>query len=79
MQISTRNRVVILVDEYDKPMIDSLNKAKEVHEEIKETSHNFYQVIKSGDEHIKFVLLTGVSQFSGLSIFSGLNNLHDVQ
>ncbi|MDR3124999.1 MAG: ATP-binding protein [Endomicrobium sp.] len=71
-------QVVILIDEYDKPMIDSLNKAKEVHQEIKETLHNFYQVIKASDEHIKFMFMTGVSRFAGLSIFSALNNLNDI-
>ncbi|MDR0724162.1 MAG: AAA family ATPase, partial [Endomicrobium sp.] len=39
---STGQQVVLLIDEYDKPMIDSLNKAKEVHQTIKETLHNFY-------------------------------------
>jgi hypothetical protein len=71
-------RVVILIDEYDKPLIDSLNKAKEVHQGIKETLHNFYQVIKGSDEHIKFMFMTGVSRFAGLSVFSALNNLYDI-
>jgi hypothetical protein len=66
------------VDEYDKPLIDSLSKPKEIQEEIKTALHDFYQVIKAKDKHIKFVLLTGVSRFSGLSIFSGLNNLNDI-
>jgi hypothetical protein len=75
---STGQQVVMLIDEYDKPMIDSLNKAKEIHQEIKETLHKFYQVIKGSDEHIKFMFMTGVSQFSGLSIFSALNNLNNI-
>jgi hypothetical protein len=66
------------VDEYDKPLIDSLSKPKEIQEEIKTALHDFYQVIKASDEHLKFVLLTGVSRFSGFSIFSGLNNLNDI-
>jgi hypothetical protein len=70
-------RVVILVDEYDKPLIDNLNK-EEVYPEVKRTLHDFYQVIKASDEHVRFVFLTGVSQFSGLSIFSGLNNLNNI-
>jgi hypothetical protein len=69
--------VIILVDEYDKPMIENLSK-KEIYPEVKRTLHDFYQVIKASDEHEKFVLLTGVSRFSGLSIFSGLNNLNDI-
>ncbi|MDR0723833.1 MAG: AAA family ATPase [Endomicrobium sp.] len=75
---STGQQVVLLIDEYDKPMIDSLNKAKEVHQAIKETLHNFYQVIKGSDNHLKFVFMTGVSRFAGLSIFSALNNLRDI-
>jgi Holliday junction resolvase-like predicted endonuclease len=75
---TTGQQVVILIDEYDKPMIDSLNKAKEIHQEIKETLHNFYQVIKGSDEHIKFMFMTGVSRFAGLSVFSALNNLYDI-
>ncbi|MDR1418550.1 MAG: ATP-binding protein, partial [Endomicrobium sp.] len=67
---STGQQVVVLIDEYDKPMIDSL--AKEIHQEIKEILHSFYQVIKAGDAHIKFVFMTGVSRFSGL------NNLNDI-
>jgi hypothetical protein len=70
-------QVVILVDEYDKPLIDNLSK-EEIYPEVKRTLHDFYQVIKASDEHLKFVFLTGVSRFSGLSIFSGLNNLNDI-
>jgi hypothetical protein len=68
--------VVILVDEYDKPLIDNLN--REVYSEVKRTLHDFYQVIKAKVKHERFVFLTGVSRFSGLSIFSGLNNLIDI-
>jgi PAS domain-containing protein len=70
-------RVVILVDEYDKPLIDNLSKER-IYHEVKRTLHDFYQVIKASDEHLRFVFLTGVSQFSGLSIFSGLNNLNNI-
>ena len=70
-------RVVILVDEYDKPLIDNLSK-EGIYAEVKRTLHDFYQVIKASDEHERFVFMTGVSQFSGLSIFSGLNNLNNI-
>ncbi|MDR1418238.1 MAG: ATP-binding protein [Endomicrobium sp.] len=75
---STGQQVVVLIDEYDKPMMDSLNKEKEVHQAIKEILHNFYQVVKAGDAHIKFMFMTGVSRFIGLSVFSALNNLYDI-
>ncbi|MDR2066748.1 MAG: AAA family ATPase [Endomicrobium sp.] len=78
MHKSTGQQVVMLVDEYDKPVIDTLNKAKEVHQEIKETLHNFYQLLKGSDAHLKFVFMTGVSRFVGLSIFSAWNNLYDI-
>jgi hypothetical protein len=76
LQEKSGQQVVVLVDEYDKPLIDNLS--KETYPEVKRTLHDFYQVIKASDEHLKFVFLTGVSQFSGLSIFSGLNNLNNI-
>jgi Holliday junction resolvase-like predicted endonuclease len=74
----TGSSVAILIDEYDKPLIDSLSKPKEAYEEIKVALHNFYQVIKAKDKHIKFMFMTGVSRFAGLSVFSALNNLNDI-
>lgn len=70
-------RVVILIDEYDKPILDNIEDpatAQEMREELK----NLYSVLKSTDAHIKFVILTGVSKFSKVSLFSGLNNLIDI-
>ena len=73
----TGKHVVILVDEYDKPITDSLSN-KDVLSENKRILHDFYQVIKATDEHLKFVFLTGVSKFSGLSIFSAFNSVNDI-
>ncbi|MDE6338691.1 MAG: ATP-binding protein [Muribaculaceae bacterium] len=70
-------RVVILIDEYDKPMLDCLDSAG-LHEEIKTELRGFYSSIKACDEYIRFVLLTGVTKFGKVSIFSGLNNLKDI-
>ena len=70
-------RVVILVDEYDKPILDNLLKP-DVAKEIRDGLRNFYSVIKDCDAHIKFAMLTGVSKFSKVSLFSGLNNLDDI-
>jgi len=70
-------KVVILIDEYDKPILDMIDKpdlAIEVRDELK----NFYSVIKDSDEYLKFVFLTGVTKFSKVSLFSGLNNLEDI-
>ena len=73
----TGQRVVILVDEYDKPILDNLLKP-DVAKEIRDGLRNFYSVIKDCDAHIKFAMLTGVSKFSKVSLFSGLNNLRDI-
>ena len=70
-------RVAVLVDEYDKPILDALN-APEVARANRDFLRGLYSVIKDCDAHIKFTLLTGVSKFSKVSIFSGLNNLEDL-
>lgn len=68
---------VVLIDEYDKPILDNIlepNKARELREGLK----NLYSVLKDADPHLRMVLLTGVSKFSKVSLFSGLNNLRDI-
>ncbi|MDL1963514.1 MAG: ATP-binding protein [Deltaproteobacteria bacterium] len=70
-------KVVILIDEYDKPILDNIDKL-ETAIEIREGLKNFYSVIKDLDSYLKFVFITGVSRFSKVSIFSGLNNLKDI-
>jgi hypothetical protein len=70
-------RAVILVDEYDKPILDNLTDP-DVARAMREGLRNLYSVIKGQDAHIQFAFLTGVSKFSKVSIFSGLNNLNDI-
>jgi hypothetical protein len=70
-------KVVILVDEYDKPLIDNLGNLAEA-QQIREVLKGFYIVIKGMDAYVRFVLLTGVSKFSKVGVFSGLNNLEDL-
>ena len=70
-------KVVILIDEYDKPILDNLDQI-EVAKESREVLKRLYTQIKENDKYIKFVFLTGVSKFSKASIFSGLNNLRDI-
>ncbi|MCK5539706.1 MAG: ATP-binding protein [Deltaproteobacteria bacterium] len=70
-------KVVVLVDEYDKLIVDNLDQP-EVAKEGREILRDLYTTIKDGDEYIKFAFLTGVSKFSRVSIFSGLNNLKDI-
>ena len=70
-------RVVILIDEYDKPILDNLTKP-EIAREMRDGLLNLYSVIKDSDAHVYFAFLTGVSKFSKVSLFSGLNNLQDI-
>ncbi len=70
-------RVVILIDEYDKPILDNITN-KEVATEARNILKNFYSIIKDHDRYIRFVFITGVSKFSKLNLFSGLNNLEDI-
>jgi hypothetical protein len=70
-------RAVVLVDEYDKPILDNIT-APETAKAMRDGLRNLYSVIKGQDAHIKFAFLTGVSKFSKVSIFSGLNNLKDI-
>ncbi len=69
--------VVILIDEYDKPILDNITDI-EIAREMREGLKNLYSVIKGQDANVKFAFLTGVSRFSKTSIFSGLNNLKDI-
>jgi hypothetical protein len=68
--------IVVLVDEYDKPLLDNLT--KDSADQIREGLSSFYSVLKDTDRYLKFVFLTGVSKFSKTSIFSKLNNLTDI-
>ena len=69
--------VVVLVDEYDKPILDNLDDPA-IAREMRDGLRNLYSVLKDADAHLKFVFLTGVSKFSKVSLFSGLNNLRDI-
>ena len=70
-------KVIILVDEYDKFIVDNLDQP-EVAKHGREVLRDIYSIIKDSDAYIKFALLTGVSKFSKVSVFSGLNNLKDI-
>jgi hypothetical protein len=72
-----RKQVVILIDEYDKPMLDVLTKS-ELCQEMRAILRSLYSVIKGCDEYIRFAFITGVSKFSKVSVFSGLNNIEDI-
>ena len=70
-------RVAVLVDEYDKPILDALG-SPEIARANRDYLHGLYSTVKFADAHVKFTFLTGVSKFSKVSLFSGLNNLTDI-
>ena len=74
--LAKRGQVVILIDEYDKPILDNIT-SPEV-EAIRSVMENLYSVVKTTEAHQRFVLLTGVSKFAKVSVFSRLNNLADL-
>ncbi len=74
----TGKKVIILVDEYDKPLLATMNEDPELYEAYLRMMKGFYAVIKSCDQYIRFVFITGVTKFSRVSIFSDLNNLQDI-
>ncbi len=67
-------QTVILIDEYDKPILDVIENKEEA-EEVRKTLKEFYSVLKGLDKYIKFVMVSGVSKFAKVSLFSGLNQL----
>ena len=69
--------VVVLVDEYDKPILDALD-VPEMARANRDYLRGLYAVIKDSDAHVRFTFITGVSKFSKVSLFSGLNNLKDI-
>jgi hypothetical protein len=73
----TGRKVVVLVDEYDKPLVSTLRR-EEVNSAMREALKGFYGVLKSADAYLRFVMLTGVTKFSKVSIFSDLNHLEDI-
>ena len=73
----TGRKVVVLIDEYDKPLLETIGKP-ELQEAFHDELRSFYSVLKSYDKYIHFAMLTGVTKFGRLSVFSGLNNLYDL-
>ena len=73
----TGHRVAILVDEYDKPLLNAIGN-KPLQESFRSSLKPFYGVLKTMDRYIRFALLTGVTKFGKVSVFSDLNNLEDI-
>ena len=70
-------QVVVLIDEYDKPLLDTIDRPQ-LNENYRDILRAFFSVIKSSDRYLRFAFLTGVTRFSKVSVFSGLNNLKDL-
>ena len=73
----TGRKVVVLIDEYDAPLLDVAHK-KDSLEDLRQVMRNFYSPLKDCDPHLQFVFITGITKFSQLSIFSELNNLKNI-
>ena len=71
-------RAVVLIDEYDKPILDVLDLNQQLEDRHRNILKAFYSVFKGADEHLQFVLLTGVTKFSQVSVFSGFNQPKDI-
>ncbi len=76
-RLAHTNRAVILIDEYDYPLINNLDNLP-LAEECRNVLHDFFVVLKDLSDYVRFICITGVSKFSKTSIFSGLNNLNDL-
>ncbi|MCH5346704.1 MAG: AAA family ATPase, partial [Muribaculaceae bacterium] len=74
---TTGKPVVVLVDEYDAPLVSTIDN-RELQQVYREQLHGFYSVLKNAEPYVKFCLLTGVTRFGKVSVFSGLNNLKDI-
>ena len=77
MEESHGSRVVILIDEYDSPLSAAIDRP-ELFGIYRDQLHGFYSVLKAMEPHIQFCMLTGVTKFGKVSVFSGLNNLNDI-
>ena len=73
----TGKKVVVLIDEYDAPLLDVVHEGKSL-PVLRNVMRNFYSPLKASDPYLKFVFLTGITKFSQLSIFSELNNLKNI-
>jgi hypothetical protein len=76
-KFGSKNRVVLIIDEYDKPILDSI-KNIDLSEQIREALKNFYEFFKGLDEHLHFIFVTGVTRISKTSIFSGMNQITNI-
>jgi hypothetical protein len=75
----TGENVVLLIDEYDSPILDTMGQTtSDLLQQVRILLHDFYKTVKASDDCLHFVFITGISKFSGLSLFSAMNNLRDI-
>ncbi|GHT91824.1 ATPase AAA [Spirochaetia bacterium] len=77
MHARSGQKAAVIIDEYDKPLLDTIDNPPQ-HKKIRIALKSFYSVLKSADENLAFVFLTGVTKFAQVSVFSGLNNITDI-
>jgi predicted AAA-ATPase/PD-(D/E)XK nuclease superfamily protein len=75
--LAETNKVVVLIDEYDKPILDHLKNIEEAKEQ-RDALKSLYDTLKGLDQHLRAIFITGVTKFAKTSLFSGLNNLNDL-
>ncbi|GJM63354.1 ATP-binding protein [Persicobacter diffluens] len=73
-----QKQVVIIIDEYDKAIQDTLNKEGDLAAEAMDALRGFYSAIKASDAHVRFCFMTGITKFTGMGLFSGANNFNDI-
>ncbi|MDR0731090.1 MAG: ATP-binding protein [Treponema sp.] len=73
----TGQKTVVIIDEYDKPLLSTIDNA-DLHKKTRSALKAFYSVLKSYDQYLEFVFISGISKFSQVSVFSDLNNLTDI-
>ena len=73
----TGKKVVMLIDEYDAPLLDVVHEEENL-PELRQVMRNFYSPLKGSDQYLRFVFITGITKFSQLSVFSELNNLSNI-
>ncbi|MDR3013295.1 MAG: ATP-binding protein [Chitinispirillales bacterium] len=71
-------RVAVIIDEYDKPLLDTMTADSLLHKTMREELKGFYGILKPSDKYLRFLFLTGVTKFSKVSVFSDLNHLDDL-
>ncbi|HOD90261.1 MAG TPA: AAA family ATPase [Thermotogota bacterium] len=76
-KMGKRERLVLLIDEYDKPILDHLHEP-EIAQKHRDLLRTFYSTIKDADPYLRFVLMTGITKFTKAGVFSSLNNLYDI-